>query len=150
MNDHEIIETLLNNYKRIKANIEVELNTRYPEYSLDSISFIDISTKGGDNRTSSIERYVIEKYNIPLKLQQQIKIRNIIRAAYDSLTRRQKEIVRERYFEKKTYASIGRGMYSHQTTISREIREYIIPALEEAGILTAWEIYQEIRSEEDG
>lgn len=142
MKDREKIEELLQNFKRIKANIEVELNKKYREYSLDSVSFPKLST-GGDGRYSDTEQHITEKYSISDELENKIKIRNIVQAAYDSLTREQKRIVTLLYFEDEGVKATARKVGWSEDTIRRR-REKILQKLKDAGILEAWDVWMSI------
>ena len=143
MTDNEKIKKLLKYYRQLKSEIETELTKEYPEFSLDSVSFIETSGNQRYSKTSQQERYILKKYDIPVEVQKKIKIRNIIESAYESLTEDYQKIVKYRYFERKSYRNTGKKVYMHRTTISRKIKEDIFPKLKKAGILKAWELWKE-------
>jgi len=135
------IESLLQNYKSIKSNIEIELNRKYPEYSLDSVSFVE--TTGNTNAVSStVENYVVDKYSLDDELVSKIQVYNIIKAALECLTKEQFRIIKQLYFEDKVLVEVGAELGWSRWMIQRK-RNKIIKKLEDVGILNAWEIHNE-------
>ena len=141
MKNREKIEDLLKSYKSIKSNIEIELNKEYPEYSLDSVSFV--KTTGNTNAVSSlVENYVVDKYSLDDELIAKIQVFNIIKAALESLTREQYRIIKQLYFEDKVLVEVGAELGWSRWMIQRK-RNKIIDKLKNVGILNAWEIHNE-------
>ena len=141
MKDKEKVEQLLQSYKSIKSNIEIELNKEYPEYSLDSVSFV--KTGGNTNAVSSqVEDYVIDKYSLDDELVQKIQVYNIIKAALECLTREQFKIIQLLYFEDKVLVEVGAELGWSRWMIQRK-RNAIIKKLSSVGILSAWEIHRD-------
>ena len=144
MNDKQKIEQLLKNYRQIKSNIQIELTKEYPEFALDSVSFIKMSGKQSYSGTSQQERYVLNKYDISEDLQNQIIVRDIIRVAYESLPVELRRVVVNYYFENKGVKGTAVQMGWSEDTIRRR-KEDILINLKKAGILKAWEIWRGIR-----
>ena len=141
LKNREKIEDLLKSYKSIKSNIEIELNKEYPEYSLDSVSFV--KTTGNTNAVSSlVEDYVVDKYSLDDELIAKIQVFNIIKAALESLTREQYRIIKQLYFEDKVLVEVGAELGWSRWMIQRK-RNKIIDKLKNVGILNAWEIHNE-------
>ena len=141
MKDKEKVEQLLQSYKSIKSNIEIELNKEYPEYSLDSVSFV--KTGGNTNAVSSqVEDYVIDKYSLDDELVQKIQVYNIIKAALECLTREQFKIIQLLYFEDKVLVEVGAELGWSRWMIQRK-RNSIIKKLTNVGILSAWDIHRD-------
>ena len=142
LDNQDKVEELLNNYRSIRSNIEIELNKRYPEYSLDSVSFVQ--TNGETNVVvSQVEQYVIDKYSVSENLRKKIQILNIINAAYKSLSSRRKEIITDLYFEDKELKDVAAGTNWSRWSIGRK-RDKILNELERVGILEAWELWEQI------
>lgn len=142
MKDREKIEKLLENYRSIRSNIEIELNKKYPEYSLDSVSFVKTGADTNEIK-SQVENYIVDKYSISDDLHQKIQVVNIIKAAYNSLNEEQKKIVADLYFEGRGVKATAAGSGWSRYTIKRR-KEKILDELKGVGILNAWDIWKNI------
>ena len=143
MTDFEKIEKLLKSYKQLKSEVGIELNQEYPEYTLNTASFVSTGSKT-NVINSIVEQQIVDKYSLSDELTKKIQVVEIIRLAYESLTELQQIMVRERYFENKTYRRIRDKVHLHEETISLRVNEQILPKLKAVGILKAYEIYEEV------
>src|SRR5690554_6673979 len=100
MTDKEKIEELLKNYRSLKSEIRIEIIQKCPEYSLPAIDYSRTGTGETNKIYSSVEEYVTNKRDVELELKKKIKIRDVIRAAIDSLNVEKRRIVEYVYFEK--------------------------------------------------
>ena len=132
-------EELLKHYKFLRSSVEVEINRTFPEYSIKSISIVEFNnnTKHG----SVTERVALNNLNVPYKLKQKAQVVMIIYAALSYLTSDEEYLIKERYFENKSFSIIGREVHQYRATIRKKINREILPKLIELGILKAWDIY---------
>ncbi len=144
MTDKDKIEELLKNYRSLKSNIEIEITKKCPEYSLPSTSFANVSEKEMNKIYSDVEDYVVKKVGISEELGKKIKVRNIIKAAKDSLSTELQRIVEHYYFDDKSVKIVAGRLGWSEDTIRRR-REDILKGLQKAGILEAWELWKEVK-----
>ena len=144
MTDKEKIEELLKNYRSLKSEIRIEIIQKCPEYSLPAIDYSRTGTGETNKIYSSVEEYVTNKRDVELELKKKIKIRDVIRAAIDSLNVEKRRIVEYVYFEKLSLIETSFKMKLSERTIASR-KEEIIEELAGAGILAAWE-YWEVRA----
>lgn len=142
MEDKEKIEKLLRNYRSLKSEIEIELNREYPEYSLDSVSFV--KTRGENNSiVSKVEDFVVDKHSLSDGIRKKVQIVQIIKAAFNSLTNKRRKIVRHLYFENESCGEVGNKLGWSEITIKRK-KKQILKKIKKVGILKAWDIWQKI------
>src|SRR5690554_3516293 len=143
MTNKEKIEELLKNYRSLKSEIRIEIIQKCPEYSLPAIDYSKTGSGETNQIYSEVEEYVIKKRDIELELKRKIKIRDIIKAAIDSLNVEKRRIVEYVYFEKLSLIETSFKMKLSERTIASR-KEEIIEELENVGMLKAWE-YWEVR-----
>ncbi len=138
--EKEKIEKLLRNYRSLQSEIEIELNREYPEYSLDSVSFV--KTRGENNSVvSKVEDFVVDKHSLSEGIRKKVQIVQIIKAAFNSLTNKRRKIVRNIYFENEGLKMLAAKSGWSEKTIRRR-RDKSLNKLKNVGILEAWDIYQ--------
>ncbi|MFW6030875.1 MAG: sigma factor-like helix-turn-helix DNA-binding protein [Halanaerobiales bacterium] len=144
MKDKFKIEELLKNYRSLKSEIRIEIIQKCPEYSLPAIDYSKTGSGETNNIYSEVEDYVIRKQDIEIALKKKIKIRDIIKAALDSLNIEKKRIVTYLYFEGISQTETSFRVKISERTISTRKKE-IMRELKKAGILTAWEYWEEVQ-----
>lgn len=146
MGDKEKAEELLSNYRKLRGNIETDLHSKYAEYSLDSLSFVETRGEKG-SITSEVERYVENKYSLDDDIVIQIRICKVIEGAFKSLNEEGQNIIAQLYFEGKSVSEVAHVLDWTRPTIYRK-RNEAIDRLIELGLLKAWSIYRKLITEQ--
>ena len=143
MTDNEKIEELLKNYRSIKSNVRTEAIQKIPEYSLPAVDYSNMTPGESNGIFSKVEDYVVKHEKENSDIRKLIKVRDIIRTCYESLTIEQKRITRYIYFEKMSHVQCSFKMQLSERTIW-ERKKKVLEDLKEAGIMRAWDIWEKI------
>jgi len=130
------VETLLRNYRSLKASLEIELNRIYPNYCIKSLSIVEF--KNDKNIRSITEKLALMNLTLSDKYSQKAQVVKSVSDALDSLAFEDKEVIKARYFENKSYEKIGRMTHHYRDTVSDKINNKLLPKLISVGILKAW------------
>ena len=143
MTDNDKIEELLKNYRSIKSNIRTEAISKIPEYSQPAVDYSTMTPGEGNAVFSKVEDYVVKHELVNNQMRKLIKVRDIIKTAYESLTVEQKRIVKYLYFEEMNYVETSFKMkLSERTIVSR--KKDILDVLKGAGIMRGWGFWEQI------
>lgn len=143
MTDNEKIEELLKNYRSIKSNIRTEAISKIPEYSQPAVDYSTMTPGESNAVFSKVESYVVKHELVNNRMRKLIKVRDIIKTAYESLTVEQKRIVKYLYFEKLTNVQCSFKMQLSENTIGNRKKE-IVDELKGNGIMKAWKLWEEV------
>jgi DNA-directed RNA polymerase specialized sigma24 family protein len=142
--EKEIIEELLNNYRRIKAKVATEAIKDAPEYALQAINYNKVGSGETNNTYSDVEEFVARKSEQDSKYKNLVKARNIIYHAYINLPIEMRRIVEYFYFNDMSVKDTASRVNCSENTI-RNRKPEIFAELKVHGLMSAWEFWLESR-----
>lgn len=143
--EKEIIEELLNNYRRIKAKVATEAIKDAPEYALQAINYNKVGSSNSHNTYSDVEEFVTRKSEEDDKYKNLVKARNIIYHSYINLPTEMRRIVEYLYFNNLSAKETAERIGCSKNTINNRKPDIFIE-LKIGGLISAWEFW--IRSRE--
>ena len=146
MTDNEKIEELLKNYRSIKSNVRTEAIQKIPEYSLPAVDYSNMTPGESNGIFSKVEDYVVKHEAENSDIRKLIKVRDIIRTCYESLTIEKKHVIKYVYFEGLKQIQAGFRLEKSENTIG-DWKWEALEDLKKNGILRAWKFWKEAKNE---
>ena len=146
MTDNEKIEELLKNYRSIKSNVRTEAIQKIPEYSLPAVDYSNMTPGESNGKFSKVEDYVVKHEAENSNIRKLIKVRDIIRTCYESLTIEKKHVIKYVYFEGLKQIQAGFRLKKSENTIG-DWKWEALEDLKKNGILRAWKFWKEAKNE---